>query len=137
MFRQRPGANNALGHVKFLFPNDFDVYLHDTRLTRCSAAVAARSVTAACASKNRRRSRVTSCGTTRSGTPIASWRPCTPGEERQVKLRRTIPVHIAHFTAWVDEQGGLHFQPDVYGYDAKQRADAPARAASDRRVARR
>jgi murein L,D-transpeptidase YcbB/YkuD len=37
-----------------------------------------------------------------------------------VKLNETIPVHIVYFTAWVDENGGLHFQPDVYGYDASQ-----------------
>jgi murein L,D-transpeptidase YcbB/YkuD len=28
-----------------------------------------------------------------------------------------------YFTAWVDEKGGVHFQPDIYGYDAKQRVD--------------
>ena len=32
-------------------------------------------------------------------------------------LGATIPVHITYFTAWVDENGGLHFQPDIYGYD--------------------
>jgi murein L,D-transpeptidase YcbB/YkuD len=39
------------------------------------------------------------------------------GVEKQVPLKKTIPVHIAYFTAWVDENGGLHFQPDIYGYD--------------------
>jgi murein L,D-transpeptidase YcbB/YkuD len=42
------------------------------------------------------------------------------GDERHVKLRQPIPVHIVYMTAWVDEQGGLHFEDDVYGYDAKQ-----------------
>jgi murein L,D-transpeptidase YcbB/YkuD len=44
------------------------------------------------------------------------------GVEKHVKLKETIPVHIVYFTAWVDENGGLHFQPDVYGYDAEQAA---------------
>jgi murein L,D-transpeptidase YcbB/YkuD len=34
-----------------------------------------------------------------------------------VKLKAAIPVHIVYFTAWVDDNGGLHFQPDIYGYD--------------------
>jgi murein L,D-transpeptidase YcbB/YkuD len=42
------------------------------------------------------------------------------GEERHVKLAAPIPVHIVYMTAWVDEQGGLHFEDDVYGYDARQ-----------------
>ena len=39
------------------------------------------------------------------------------GVEKQVPLKKSIPVHIAYFTAWVDDNGGLHFQPDIYGYD--------------------
>jgi len=39
------------------------------------------------------------------------------GVEKHVKLKDKIPVHIVYFTAWVDENGGLHFQPDIYGYD--------------------
>jgi murein L,D-transpeptidase YcbB/YkuD len=42
------------------------------------------------------------------------------GVEKYVKLHETIPVHIVYFTSWVDDNGGLYFQPDVYGYDAKQ-----------------
>jgi murein L,D-transpeptidase YcbB/YkuD len=40
------------------------------------------------------------------------------GVEKHVKLKEKIPVHIVYFTAWVDENGGLHFQPDIYGYDS-------------------
>ena len=43
------------------------------------------------------------------------------GVEKHVKLKKKIPVHIAYFTAWVDENGGLHFQPDIYGYDKDSR----------------
>jgi murein L,D-transpeptidase YcbB/YkuD len=50
------------------------------------------------------------------------------GSEKHVKLKNKIPVHITYFTAWVDQNGGLHFQPDIYGYDKKQSA-APARTA--------
>ena len=39
------------------------------------------------------------------------------GVEKHVKLKKKIPVHLVYFTAWVDENGGLHFQPDIYGYD--------------------
>ena len=39
------------------------------------------------------------------------------GVEKHVKLKQKVPVHIVYFTAWVDENGGLHFQPDIYGYD--------------------
>ena len=43
------------------------------------------------------------------------------GVEKHVKLKEKIPVHIVYFTAWVDENGGLHFQPDIYGYDQASR----------------
>jgi murein L,D-transpeptidase YcbB/YkuD len=118
-FRQRPGANNALGHVKFLFPNEFDVYLHDTPAD----------------SLFERGGRAFSHGCVRVEEPeklaryilrgYEGWddpsiiRAMHSGDERHVKLNETIPVHIVYFTAWVDDNGGLHFQPDVYGYDQK------------------
>jgi L,D-transpeptidase YcbB len=119
-FRQRPGATNALGYVKFMFPNKHHVYLHDTP----SDALF------------RRLGRAFSHGCVRVEEPEAlaqyvlreqpEWTPqaihaaMRAGEERHVKLREPIPVHIIYMTAWVDEGGGLHFQNDVYGYDAKQ-----------------
>jgi murein L,D-transpeptidase YcbB/YkuD len=125
-FRQRPGANNALGHVKFLFPNDFDVYLHDTPAD----------------SLFQRQGRAFSHGCVRVEEPevlanyilrgYSEWdepsirQAMHSGNERHVKLKEKIPVHITYFTAWVDENGGLHFQPDIYGYDARQEAKLSA-----------
>jgi L,D-transpeptidase YcbB len=121
-FRQRPGANNALGHVKFLFPNDYDVYLHDTPAD----------------SLFQRSGRAFSHGCVRVEEPEklanyilredSEWDGAKiiaamhSGDEQHVKLKEPIPVHIAYFTAWVDDKGGLHFQPDIYGYDARQGA---------------
>jgi L,D-transpeptidase YcbB len=121
-FRQRPGESNALGHVKFLFPNPFDVYLHDTPADALFA----------------RPGRAFSHGCIRVEEPEAlakyvlrgdsEWDDAkilagmNAGEEKQVRLKEKIPVHIVYFTAWVDENGGLHFQPDIYGYDAQQAA---------------
>lgn len=128
-FRQKPGARNALGHVKFLFPNPFDVYLHDTPA----------------GSLFDRPGRAFSHGCVRVEEPEAlaiyilrgydEWNDARirsamqSGVESPVKLRETIPVHIVYFTAWVDEQGQIHEHDDVYGYDAKSRTST---AISDR-----
>jgi murein L,D-transpeptidase YcbB/YkuD len=119
-FRQRPGAKNALGHVKFLFPNAYNVYLHDTP----SGALFARS------------ERAFSHGCVRVEEPEslvsyvlhdrAEWTTerissaMNAGVEKYVTLDESIPVHIVYFTTWVDENGGLLFLPDVYGYDDRQ-----------------
>jgi murein L,D-transpeptidase YcbB/YkuD len=120
VFRQRPGANNALGHVKFLFPNPYSVYLHDTPADNLFG----------------RRSRALSHGCVRVEEPETLAKYVLRGDpdwdeprifaamhagvEKHVKLRDTLPVHLVYFTAWADERG-LHFRPDVYGYDRKQR----------------
>lgn len=117
VFRQKPGDNNALGHVKFLFPNQFNVYLHDTPADALFA----------------KPGRAFSHGCVRVEEPetlakyvlkgYSEWpedrifEAMRSGVEKQVPLKKKIPVHIAYFTAWVDENGGLHFQPDIYGYD--------------------
>jgi len=123
--RQRPGSSNALGNVKFLFPNEFNVYLHDTPADALFG----------------RPTRAFSHGCMRVEEPeklaeyvlkgYPEWTPETmqaamhSGVEKHVKLKEKIPVHVVYFTAWVDEKDGLHFQPDVYGYDDKQAARQP------------
>jgi murein L,D-transpeptidase YcbB/YkuD len=117
VFRQKPGAGNALGHVKFLFPNKHNVYLHDTPADSLFA----------------KPGRAFSHGCIRVEEPemlakyvlkdYPEWddqsmfAAMRAGVEKHVKLKKKIPVHITYFTAWVDEKGGLHFQPDIYGYD--------------------
>jgi murein L,D-transpeptidase YcbB/YkuD len=119
-FRQRPGANNALGHVKFLFPNKYDVYLHDTPADALFA----------------RRGRALSHGCIRLEQPeklaayVLNDRPewdsesieaaMHAGTEKHVKLETSIPVHLVYFTVWPNEQGGVDSWPDVYGFDKKQ-----------------
>jgi murein L,D-transpeptidase YcbB/YkuD len=116
-FRQKPGSGNALGHVKFLFPNAHNVYLHDTPADNLFG----------------RPTRAFSHGCVRVEEPetlaqyvlrddpewdqAAIARAMHSGVEKHVALREKIPVHIVYFTAWVDQNGGLHFQPDIYGYD--------------------
>lgn len=124
MFRQKPGPNNALGHVKFLFPNEYDVYLHDTPADALFA----------------RTGRAFSHGCVRVEEPETlakyvlqgddNWNEpkileaMNAGIEKPVKLKESIPVHIVYFTATIDENGGLHLLNDVYGYDKKQRSIA-------------
>jgi murein L,D-transpeptidase YcbB/YkuD len=119
-FRQRPGANNALGHVKFLFPNKHAVYLHDTpadalfkRIGRAFSHGCVRVEEPHVLAKYVLRDQP-------EWTDEAIRVAMHEGEERHVKLAEKIPVHIVYMTAWVDERGGLHFEDDVYHYDARQ-----------------
>lgn len=119
VIRQKPGAGNALGRVKFLFPNSYSIYLHDTPTQHVFA----------------RESRAFSHGCIRLSEPQAlaeyllkndsTWTPekikkaMFGGRETYVKLKQKRPVTIGYFTAWVDREGLLNFREDVYGHDAR------------------
>lgn len=131
-FRQRPGASNALGLVKFLFPNPYDVYVHDTPADHLFARIG-RTLSHGCV-------RVEDpMGLTRyvlrdqrQWTPAAIESAMEGGIERRVSLTEPLPIHIVYFTVWVDGQGGLHFRDDVYGYDQRQKRDAVTAVAGGR-----
>jgi murein L,D-transpeptidase YcbB/YkuD len=125
-FRQRPGAHNALGGVKFMFPNQFDVYLHDTPADALFARV----------------ERDYSHGCVRLEKPfeMAQWvlrdRPewspekiqaaMSSGREQHIALKHHIPVYIVYATVWVDDDGTAEFRDDIYGHDARQERVLPA-----------
>jgi murein L,D-transpeptidase YcbB/YkuD len=117
VIRQRPGPKNSLGKVKFLFPNSFNIYFHDTPAK----------------SLFERDKRAYSHGCIRLAEPEKmaqyllrnhdEWTPekisaaMNSGEEKHVKLKKPIPVIITYYTAWVDENGLLNFRDDIYDHD--------------------
>jgi murein L,D-transpeptidase YcbB/YkuD len=106
--------------VKFLFPNEYDVYLHDTPADALFA----------------RPGRAFSHGCVRLEQPEelakyvlrdrGEWdeerieMAMLAGTEKHVALKNEIPVHIVYFTVWPNDTGGVDSWPDIYGYDAKQ-----------------
>jgi murein L,D-transpeptidase YcbB/YkuD len=119
--RQRPGASNALGLVKFIFPNPFNIYLHDTNADNLFAKLT--------------RSLSHGCIRVEKAPELAAyvlqdqpeWTPerinaaMHSGEEKWVNLKKRLPVHIVYWTAWVKPDEDIQFSEDVYGYDAKHK----------------
>lgn len=119
MIRQRPGASNALGWVKFLFPNNFNVYLHDTPMDHLFS----------------QQDRGFSHGCIRLEEPVKlahyllrndpDWTPerieegIYAGKEKFVRLKKKVPVYIVYFTTWIDDDGIIHFREDIYGHDKR------------------
>jgi len=115
--RQKPGSKNSLGKVKFLFPNSFDIYFHDTPAKDLF----------------KRDKRAYSHGCIRLSEPEkmanyllrneSGWTPekinaaMNSGDQKFVKLKDPIPVFITYYTAWVDEAGALNFREDIYSHD--------------------
>lgn len=113
---QDPGVN-PLGRIKFMFPNEFDVYLHDSTERHLF----------------KRRLRLYSHGCIRIERPyeLALWllqdgdtwdmerlkREIRRGKRQKIDLPHPIPVYILYLTCWVDGNGLLQFRPDYYGYD--------------------
>jgi murein L,D-transpeptidase YcbB/YkuD len=136
--RQRPGAKNSLGKVKFMFPNKFDVYLHDTPADSLFER-AQRDFSHGCVRVERPRALAQwVLGGQAEWTPARIDAAMSSREEQHVALKRNVPVYIVYQTVWVDEQGTVHFAEDLYGHDARQlRLLAPAAAeAPPQRVAR-
>jgi murein L,D-transpeptidase YcbB/YkuD len=118
-FRQDPGPANSLGRIKFMFPNKFNVYLHDTPATELFDKVD-RTFSSGCIRIEKPielAEYVLNDGSmwTRDAimAQILRWR------ERTVTLREPIPVHLLYWTAWVTEDGTVHFRKDIYGRDAR------------------
>ncbi|MEO6219920.1 MAG: L,D-transpeptidase family protein [Ginsengibacter sp.] len=115
--RQKPGGDNSLGKVKFLFPNSFNIYFHDTPAKELF----------------NKDVRAYSHGCIRLGDPEklanyllkdnSKWTPekideaMNSGNEQFVSVKNAVPVFITYYTAWVDNNGVLNFRSDIYDHD--------------------
>ncbi|MEW6593704.1 MAG: L,D-transpeptidase family protein [Thermodesulfobacteriota bacterium] len=114
---QKPGKDNFLGQVKFLFPNPYSVYLHDTP-SKNLFQKESRPFSSGCVRLERPLDlaalllRDTALGS-REGLNAALASKAT----RTVRLPAPIPVHLIYLTAWLDDDGALQLRPDLYGYD--------------------
>jgi len=118
VIRQKPGGDNSLGKVKFLFPNSFNIYFHDTP----AKDLFSKDV------------RAYSHGCIRLSEPekLADYllkddpkwtkekinEAMNSDKEQFVSLKSPVPVFITYYTSWVDENGKLNFRNDIYGHDA-------------------
>ena len=117
--RQMPGDDNALGRIKFMFPNRHDIYLHDTpskqlfnRIRRafshgCIRVANAQALATMLLSKQPGWSKERIVETINSG------------KRTVVPLAEPIPIHLAYITAWANKDGSVHFRDDIYGRDSQ------------------
>ncbi|WP_207493471.1 L,D-transpeptidase family protein [Aridibaculum aurantiacum] len=121
VIRQKPGGSNSLGRVKFIFPNNYNIYFHDTPAKHLFD----------------RNDRAFSHGCIRLEQPQrlaeyllqdeTEWTTSAitdamyAGTEKWIKLDEKVPVLITYFTSWV-EDGVVHFRNDIYGHDKKMMA---------------
>jgi murein L,D-transpeptidase YcbB/YkuD len=128
MVREKPGPKNSLGLVKFMFPNQYDVYLHSTPATELF--------------NRTRRDFSHGCVRVQEPAKLAAW--VLQGQQykanedwdldavteamnngpdnRQVNLKTPIPIVIFYVTGFVEDDGDTHFFDDIYGYDAQLQA---------------
>ncbi|MGL5446479.1 MAG: L,D-transpeptidase family protein [Rhabdaerophilum sp.] len=118
--RQPPGERNALGHVKFMFPNNHAVYLHDTPGRHLFRAEA-RAFSSGCVRVEGPFQLAERLLLKRQGFSERQLRAMVGGGERTIRLTERVPVHLAYFTYQVDASGALVRKPDLYGHDARIR----------------
>lgn len=114
--RQRPGPDNALGRIKFLFPNRFNVYLHDTP-SRSLFSRTQRTFSHGCIRVEKPLELGDWVFQGTEWTPEALRAAIDTGRNREIALAHPIPVHVAYWTAWVDDAGVLQMRRDVYERD--------------------
>jgi murein L,D-transpeptidase YcbB/YkuD len=117
--RQRPGPGNALGKIKFVLPNEHNIYLHDTPAEELFERTV-RSFSHGCI---RLEAPLDLAARLLAGEPGWNRRRLEAvianGDNRFVRLSNPVPVHILYWTAWVDERGELQIRRDPYDIDAK------------------
>jgi murein L,D-transpeptidase YcbB/YkuD len=116
--RQPPGERNALGKIKFMFPNPYSVYLHDTP-SKSLFAHDRRAYSHGCVRVMDPMEFADALLSEEKDLNAAYLKKLFGGKERTVKLTRKVPVHLTYFTARVDEAGTLQTRDDVYGHDSR------------------
>jgi murein L,D-transpeptidase YcbB/YkuD len=117
-FQKQPGPYNDLGRIKFMFPNKYAIYLHDTP-TRELFRQSARGFSSGCIRVEKPIELAQYLlQDNPQWTRAHIFKAMGDGETKSVRVRRQIPVHLLYWTAWVDGQGTLHFRDDIYGRDA-------------------
>lgn len=121
--RQLPGASNALGRVKFLFPNNFDIYFHDTN-NRNAFNASNRNVSHGCIRLSEPKKLamylLRNDTTTYSSHNVDSL--MNLDEEKWITLKTPVPVVISYYTAFVDTKGRVNFRNDIYKHDSAMAA---------------
>ncbi|MEZ5839236.1 MAG: L,D-transpeptidase family protein [Hyphomicrobiales bacterium] len=117
-FRQPPGARNALGNIKFMFPNQHSVYLHDTS-SRGLFKRDYRALSHGCVRVDDPMSFADVVLAEEPDWNAARLKKSIGGGERTIKLDHHIPVHITYFTTYVNEAGDLVIKNDLYGHNAR------------------
>ncbi|HEX3525844.1 MAG TPA: L,D-transpeptidase family protein [Thermoanaerobaculia bacterium] len=118
-WRALPGTTNPLGQVKFVFPNPYDVYLHDTPADSLFNA-SRRALSHGCIRLEKPLDLANALlRDDPKWTPDAVQDALATGESHVVSLHNPLPVHLLYLTAWVDDDGTVQFRRDVYGRDAK------------------
>ncbi len=117
--RQKPGSNNALGKIKFLFPNSYSIYLHDTP-AKSLFGESRRAFSHGCIRVDDPKQlalyilKKDSSWTLHKIDSIQ-----TTNNEYKIQVKPALPVYITYFTAWVNSNGKLNFRNDLYNLDEK------------------
>jgi murein L,D-transpeptidase YcbB/YkuD len=120
--RQPPGEGNALGRIKFMFPNDFSVYMHDTP-SRGLFSAERRAFSHGCMRVEDPFALAEAVLGPGSGWSEERVKRLLGNSERYINLKTPLPIHIEYFTAFVDEYGRLQMREDLYGYSARVRRE--------------
>lgn len=117
--RQPPGPSNALGRVKFMFPNPWSIYLHDTPDQHLFARDA-RAFSAGCVRLNDPFDFAYMLLARQEEDPRTAFhRVLDSGKQTRISLKDPVPVHLDYRTAFTDVKGKLQFRNDIYGRDAE------------------
>ncbi len=114
--RQSPGRGNALGEIKFLFPNKHSVYLHDTPSKHLFNR-SRRAYSHGCMRVRNPRDFAAAIMGVEGWSKQSISRAIERGANRAIRLKQKLPVHVTYFTAAVSEDGGVRFFADIYNYD--------------------
>ncbi|WP_372603948.1 murein L,D-transpeptidase [Actibacterium sp.] len=116
--KQPPSNSNALGLVKFMFPNRYNIYLHDTP-AKSLFGRESRAFSHGCVRLNDPFDFAYALLSKQESDPVGYFKSVlATGKETQVDLKQHVPVHIIYRTALTDAKGRIQFRRDVYGRDA-------------------